>query len=85
MRDHLGERRRGTVSGVASFGIFVELDNTVEGLIRAEDLPPDEYRFDEARMVLAGRSHAYRLGDPVDILVASCDIGARRCRFLPAH
>lgn len=85
MRDHLGERRRGTVSGVTSFGIFVELDNTVEGLIRAEDLPPDEYRFDEARMVLAGRSHAYRLGDPVDILVASCDIGARRCRFLPAH
>ena len=85
MKEHLGERLSGNISGVTSFGIFVELDNTVEGLIRAEDLPGDEYILDATRMVLRGKFHSYHMGDRVDILVANCDVGARRCRFILAE
>ena len=82
MRGHLGETYEGVVSGVTSFGIFVELENTVEGIIRLEDLPSDEYVFDETHMILRGKRRSYRMGDEVRIVVVSCDIGARRCRFV---
>ncbi len=83
MRGRIGESYEGVVSGVAAFGVFVELDNSVEGLIRAEDLPEDDYVFSEERLTLSGADRAYKIGDKIRVVVAACDIGARRVRFVP--
>ena len=85
MRGHLGEEYTGTVSGVAPFGIFVELENTAEGLIKVENLPGEGYEFIEEKLCLRGASRAFCLGEPVHIVVAGCDIGARRCEFVLAE
>ena len=83
MRGRIGESYEGVVSGVAAFGVFVELDNSVEGLIRAEDLPDDDYVFSEERLTLSGADRAYKIGDKIRVVVAACDIGTRRVRFVP--
>lgn len=72
MLDKIDEEFDGIVSGVTSFGMFVELDNTVEGLIRLSSLADDYYHFDELHMVLIGErtSKVYRIGDEVRIRVA---------------
>ncbi len=85
MRDRLGERFEGIVSGVTAAGIFVALENTVEGLVRTEDLPGEGYVLLEERYTLKNARHAFRLGDRVKIVVASCDVGARKCGFLLAE
>ena len=84
MRRHLGEDFEGTVTGVTAFGVFVGLPNTVEGLIRMENLPEDEYEYIEERYLLKGKTHAYTIGDAFRIRVASCDVGTRRIEFVPA-
>lgn len=84
MRSRLGDSFDGTVSGVTAFGVFVELANTVEGLIRIEDLPPDDYVFVEERYLLKGRKHSYKIGDACRVAVAGCNIGTRRVEFVPA-
>lgn len=84
MRGHLGEVFGGTVSGVTAFGVFVQLENTVEGLIRIEDLPGDGYVFKEERYTLESARHAFRLGDRLQVKVAGCDLAARKCEFLLA-
>jgi len=72
MLDKVGEEFEGMVSSVTSFGIFVELDNTVEGLIRLSDMTDDYYHFHEQHMALIGErtSKVYRIGDEVKIRVA---------------
>ena len=85
MRAHLGESFEGVVSGVTAFGIFVELENTIEGRIRIEDLPEDDYTFVEERYLLRGKVHSYKIGDAMRVTVASCDIGTRRVDFVPAQ
>ena len=84
MRGHLGEEFEGVVSGVTAFGVFVQLENTAEGLIRAENLPGDGYVFAEERLTLSNGANTFRLGDAVRITVAGCDLGARKCEFLLA-
>jgi len=83
MADKLGETFSGVISGVTAFGLFVELDNLVEGLIRVEDLPDDQYRLDPVHYTLTGvrRSRRFRLGDPVVVQVARVDQEARRIDF----
>ena len=54
MEEHIGECYSGVVSGVNSFGIYVELDNTVEGLVSVYDLPGDFYRYEENAYRLVG-------------------------------
>ena len=85
MRGHIGEEYEGVISGVTAFGVFVELENTVEGLVRVENLPADEYIFIEQRYLLQGARRSYKIGDPLRIRVAGCDIGTRRCEFLLAQ
>ena len=85
MRAHLGESFEGVVSGVTAFGIFVELENTIEGRIRIEDLPEDDYTFVEERYLLRGKVHSYKIGDAMRVTVAACDIGTRRVDFVPAQ
>ncbi|ALS24369.1 MULTISPECIES: ribonuclease R [Paenibacillus] len=72
MLDKVGEEFDGIISSVTSFGMFVELDNTVEGLIRLSDLTDDYYHYYEAQHALIGErtSRIYRLGDEVKVRVA---------------
>ena len=72
MLDKIGEEFDGIISGVTGFGMFVELDNTVEGLIRLSDMTDDYYHFHELHMALIGErtSKVYRIGDEVRIRVA---------------
>lgn len=72
MLDKIGEEFDGIISGVTGFGMFVELDNTVEGLIRLSDLSDDYYHFHELHMALIGErtSRVFRIGDEVRIRVA---------------
>ncbi|UHA75167.1 ribonuclease R [Paenibacillus sp. 481] len=72
MLDKVGEEFDAIISSVTSFGMFVELDNTVEGLIRLSELSDDYYHFHEQHMVLIGErtSNIFRIGDEVRIRVA---------------
>jgi ribonuclease R len=81
MEDKTGTEYDGVVSSVTAFGIFVELPNTVEGLVRTEWLPRDDYAFDEQRFLIKGRKHSYSLGDKVKIRVESADRNARQVNF----
>ena len=72
MENHIGEVYEGIVSSITSFGMFVELENTVEGLIRFEDMGNDDYYiYDEDRKILIGEhtKKTYKIGDRVTIRV----------------
>lgn len=71
MLDKVGETYTGIISSVTSFGLFVELENTVEGLIRLGDMTDDYYNFHQEHMILVGErtSKIYRIGDEVEITV----------------
>lgn len=81
MRERLGESFDAVISGVTSFGIFAELSNSVEGLIRLENLPADDYVFVEQRYLLKGLARSYKIGDAVKIKVIAADLGTRKCEF----
>jgi ribonuclease R len=84
MKDRIGESFDGTISGVASFGFFVEIsDPFVEGLVRLTTLADDYYEFDESHHQLVGRNtkKRYRLGDPVRVTVMGVDLWRRRIEF----
>ncbi|MGG1652861.1 ribonuclease R [Paenibacillus sp. NRS-1780] len=72
MLDKVGEEFEGIISSVTSFGMFIELDNTVEGLTRLSALTDDYYHFDEQHMALLGErtSKVFRIGDEVKVRVA---------------
>lgn len=72
MLDKVGEEFPGMISSVTSFGMFIELENTVEGLIRLSAMTDDYYHFHEQHMALIGErtSKIYRIGDEVKIRVA---------------
>lgn len=80
MSDRTGEEYEATVSGVTAFGVFAELDNTVEGLIRLEKLPGGSYEYLEDKFVLKGE-RTFRLGDRIKIRVDGCDWGNMRPEF----
>ena len=71
MEKHIGEEFEGVVSSVMSFGMFIELPNKVEGLVRIDDLTDDYYRYDESTFALVGNNNkrGYRLGDEVKVIV----------------
>ncbi|MGL5914941.1 MAG: RNB domain-containing ribonuclease, partial [Culicoidibacterales bacterium] len=75
MLDHIGETFNGIVSSVTNFGIFVELPNTVEGLVHVSDLTDDHYEFHQSQMVLIGNrtGKTFKIGDHVEIEVMSVD------------
>ena len=72
MMDKVGEYYEGIISGVTSWGIFVELPNTVEGMVALAQMDDDYYEFDEKNMLVFGRKSGktYRLGDTVEVMVA---------------
>lgn len=83
MEQHLGEIFEGVISSVLSFGFFVELPNTVEGLVHVSTLTDDYYTFLDKEMVLFGQhtKKQYRIGDPVRIQVVRVDVGQRLIDF----
>ena len=86
MERHLGEEFSGRISGVAAFGFFVTLDDFfVEGLVHVSGLQDDYYHFDERTYTLVGerQGRRFRLGDPVEVLVARVDKEARQIDFAP--
>lgn len=84
MARHLGDELEGIISGVANFGLFVEInDLLVEGLVRVRDLGDDYYIYDEKNYALIGRRtrKRYRLGDKVIVQVVRVDIEHREIDF----
>ena len=83
MQDKIGEEYDGIVSSVTQFGIFVELENTVEGLIRFENLGDEYFIYDEDRKRLIGEktNTTYKIGDKVKIRVISANKALRQIDF----
>ncbi|MCL2587547.1 MAG: ribonuclease R [Firmicutes bacterium] len=81
MRDKIGEKFSGTISGIKEFGVFVYLPNTVEGLIRLENMPDDTYRFDAKQNILVGKRRTYKMGDKLDVIVSAVHMPRRQVEF----
>ncbi len=83
MESRIGNEYNGIVSSVTSFGIFVELENTVEGLIRFEDLGDEYFIYDEDRKRLIGEktNKTYKIGDKLKIRVKSASKLLRQIDF----
>ena len=83
MQDRIGEEYEGMVSSVTSFGMFVELDNTVEGLIRFENLGDEYFEYDEEHKQLIGEKTGitYKIGDRVKIKVINANKETRQIDF----
>ena len=88
MADKIGQEFDGHISGIQSYGIYVEIDeNHCEGMVPMHDLSGDYYEFDEAHYQLIGRRHhnKYQLGDPIRIKVARANIEKRQLDFTLAE
>jgi ribonuclease R len=84
MRDHLGQEYAGSVTSVANFGLFIQLENLfVEGMVHVTELGGDYFQYDEARQELRGERTGirYRLGDRLHVLVSRVDLDARKIEF----
>lgn len=73
MSDKIGEEFEGIVSSITNFGIFVELPNTIEGLVHISNMTDDYYRFDDRQMIMIGErtNRQFRIGDEVTVRVAN--------------
>ena len=78
----IGESFEGVVSGVTNFGIFVELDSGIEGLIRTETIKGRRYLYDEKNYLITDGKNIYKLGQRVKVIVAGVNISERRAEFL---
>ena len=83
MKQHIGEAFEGTVSGVTEWGFYVELDNTVEGMVHVNSLTDDYYTFDKDRYCLVGdmTGRAYRMGQRVKVWVENADENTKTVDF----
>lgn len=84
MASKIGETYEAIVSGVTSFGVFVELDNTVEGLVHVSNMEDDYYHFNEKTMVLVGErtGRTFRIGDKVKVKVEHVNMAERQIDFV---
>lgn len=83
MEDKIGKRYTGIISSITSFGVFVELENTVEGLIRFENLGREYFNFSEEKKILVGErtGQVYKIGDKIEIEVIAANKLTRRVDF----
>ena len=83
MLEHVGEEYDGVISGVTGWGFYVELPNTVEGLVHIMTLKDDYYNFDEENYRLVGEQHGrvFRLGEPVRVRVRNAEPANRTIDF----
>ena len=87
MSYHVGEVFDGVISGVTGFGLYVQLDNTIEGLVRIDSLYDDYYEYEAEQYALRGRRNGktYKLGDPVRIFVDNVNTDRGEIDFLLAE
>ena len=87
MEKFIGEEFEGVISGVTGWGFYVELPNTVEGLVHINELRDDYYIFDEQRLELKGEmtGKAYKLGQKIKVQVLGTDKFARPIDFIPVR
>lgn len=83
MEAHIGEEYTGFISGLMNFGIFVQLDNLIEGLVHISTLKGDYYNYNADIMAIIGESHKkmYRLGDKVKVRVVGASKEAKTIDF----
>lgn len=81
MKDRIGEVFNGTITSVCSYGFYVELDNSVEGLVKIETLPLDDYLFFERSMMLKGERGTFKIGDKLRVKLVESNIYSRRVTF----
>jgi len=83
MQQHLGEEFEGVISGVTSFGLFVELPNTIEGLVHVSYLTDDYYHYHEKSYALVGErtGKQFRIGDVVQVRVSNVNVDERAIDF----
>lgn len=84
MEQFVGKDFEGTISGLTTWGMYVELPNTIEGMIRVADIPGDYYYYDEDlhRMVGEKTGKVYKMGEPLRIIVAGVDKLTRTIDFV---
>ena len=84
MEDHIGEVYEGIISSVTNFGMFVELPNTIEGLVRMEDLSDDYYFYDEVNLQLIGKRTGkhFKMSDKVKVKVANASKREKNIDFV---
>lgn len=83
MQRHVGEEFTGIISGITNFGMFVQLKNTVEGLVHVESLADDYYHYREDQQILIGErtKNMYRLGDEVEVKLVKANVDERQLDF----
>ncbi len=83
METKIGEEFIGKISGLTSWGIFVELENTIEGLVNMMDLRDDYYEFIEEKMIILGRKYKkiFKIGDELKVLCSNASKEDRRVDF----
>ena len=83
MLDHIGEEFDGIISSVMNFGMFVELPNLIEGLVRLDSIKGDYYTYDETTFTIRGNKdkRGFRLGDSVRVRVVAADKEKRTIDF----
>ena len=83
MSHFIGEEFEGVISGVTAWGLYIELPNTVEGLVHITSLTDDYYEYLESTYELAGRvtNRRYKLGQKVKVTVVSTDLLQRTIDF----
>ena len=84
MSDKIGEEYDGVISGVTSFGVFVQLENTVEGLVHISNMVDDYYIYDNEKRELFGQgsNKVFKIGDSVKIRVANVSIAKAEIDFV---
>jgi len=85
--EHIGEVYEGVISGITGYGIYVELPNTIEGMVHVNALDDDYYYYDEEKYEMIGKDtgRKYKLGEKVLIQVAGCDKITRTIDFIMAE
>ena len=84
MKNYIGQTFDAVVSQITSFGMFVKLENTVEGLVPFDNMPHNDYYiFDETRKILVGKntSETFRVGDKLKVKLVRADVKTKQIDF----
>jgi len=84
MSEHIGEEFEGIISGVTSWGIYVELPSTVEGMVSINNMDDDYYTYEEKKLLYYGErsGRVYKMGDIVNVQVIKTDVQLRTIDFV---
>lgn len=83
MKQFIGQRFEGNISGISTWGMYVELPNTVEGMIKVTSLKDDYYYYDEEHYMMVGEhtKNSYKLGEKITVEVVGVDKLTRTIDF----